>query len=179
MYPLLFENSCRCQLPMCLHASLWNVYPLFSHTPHLPKAMIWNHDDLVVFRKYQRTGLWLFPSIIFSHFSRHINMPKTVGQPGNAVAGFFKNSYNQMFGMRSVMFWLSDQLSEGAKPVSHVSFQGAYSIVHWFWTKSWRQKVQKSAIDSTALIMQICFIWTVITTDKAPQGVMTDVSLWL
>lgn len=36
-------------------------------------------------------------------------------------------------------------------------------------------KVKKTA----ALIMQIFFIWAVITTDRAPQGAVTDVSLWL
>lgn len=40
-----------------------------------------------------------------------------------------------------------------------------------------KDTVQETVIESTALIMQICFNRTVITRDKAPQGVMTDVSL--
>lgn len=47
----------------------------------------------------------------------------------------------------------------------------------WFATNIKGEK-ENIAIESD-VFMQIYFIWTVIIADKAPQGAMTDVTLWL
>lgn len=64
---------------MCLQTSLPNVYLLFSLTPHLATWVVWNYGDLLVFRKYQGTVIWLFPlqlSVIFQT-NQHVNNHKS------------------------------------------------------------------------------------------------------
>lgn len=105
----------------------------------------------------------------FLSFHRHINMPIATSRPNSTMMDF---SYSlEWKASRSAV------IKEKEPVFACFISKCLHSTEHWFSTKI--EKVQETAIKSTALIMQICFICTVITTDKDPQGVMTDVSVWL
>lgn len=161
------DASCRCVYTHCCGTCTY-----FSHS-HL--ICQWGGFEIMTTSWYLENtrgpsrGCSLYN---FLSFSRHINMPITVSHPYGAIMGF-QNHYNQTCSMKSVL------INHKKRGRSHF-FSGARIEKTLILSKNRkREKVQKTANESTALIMQICFIWTVITTDKAPQGVMTDVSLWL
>lgn len=128
---------------------------------HFAMGMVWNYGDLLVFRKYQGAYYNFFFLILQEY--QHDN-----SQPWCPVMGF-QNRYNQT----------CITISAGGE----TCFTQGVSIALIYWSTQTkierRNKKQKTTIESTVLIMQICFIWTVITTDRAPQGAMADVSLWL
>lgn len=93
----------------------------------------------------------------FLSFSRHINMPITTSQPCSSVMAF-QNCCYQTCGVKSVRICSLINYQKGRNVFHtlisrciHFSFVENQCSMH-------TEKVQKTVIESTALIMQICFI---------------------
>lgn len=93
----------------------------------------------------------------FLSFSRHINMPITTSQPCSSVMAF-QNRYNQTCGMKSVRICSLINYQKGRNLFHTFISRCIHCIVVENQCSMQAEKVHKSAIESTALIMQICFI---------------------
>lgn len=162
MYHLLFILTLPEACCECVHTPCCGTCTYFSHS-HL--ICRWGRCEITVtswylentFSKYlAEAEAAVVPSIIFLSIPRHINMPITMSQPCSAMMGF-QNCYNQTCGMKSVTFCSVINYQTGRK-LFHM-FRGACIALNAdSQQKIQRAKVQKTAIESTALIMQIRFI---------------------